>query len=148
MWAGVKPTCLTLSSMKSIRKAWAATAGEAEEEDTRLLAGGSRVQSLWVQPVPRECEQGVPVAVEGFRRWRVRGLVSEVPSHEEFRTMASSQTRTEARGWARGWEGGLGPGRCPPGALLPLPSVLQLTRPRVNQKSGFRWREVARGNEQ
>lgn len=53
--------------MKSIRKAWAATAGEAEEEGTRLLAGGSRVQSLWVQPVPRECEQGVPVAVEAER---------------------------------------------------------------------------------
>lgn len=53
--------------MKSIRKGWAATAGEAEEEGTPLLAGGSRVQSLWVQPVPRECEQGVPVAVEAER---------------------------------------------------------------------------------
>ena len=43
-----------------------ATAGEAEE-GMPLLAGGSRVQSLWVQPVPRECVQGVSVAVEAER---------------------------------------------------------------------------------
>lgn len=55
LWAGVKPTCLSLSSEKSIRKEWA------------VIAGGSRVQSLWVQPVPRECVQGVPVAVEAER---------------------------------------------------------------------------------
>lgn len=41
-----------------------ATAGEAEE-GAPLLAGA--VQSLWVQPVPWECVQGVSVAVEAER---------------------------------------------------------------------------------
>lgn len=52
--------------MKSISKEWVATAGEVEE-GTLLLAGAARVQSLWVQPVPRLCVQGVPVAVEAER---------------------------------------------------------------------------------
>lgn len=38
--------------------------------------GAALVQSLWVRPVPRERVLGVPVAAEGFERWRVLGRVS------------------------------------------------------------------------
>lgn len=111
-----------------------------------LLAGGSRVQSLWVQPVPRECVQGVSVAVEGFLQGQGLGLrprsLPTKNSRGGFGPIQEEGDRPVRRRQVAIWKESLVQGGGPRGFFCLFHPVLQLTQPRANLGlvlGGGRW---------